>query len=209
MAKKEFRSGNAKQPADKNAGRPGQETADQAGKTPDRDQKEEKVEKPQEETEGSEEKQEAVSEADPVKTQIDELKDKILRQAAEFDNFRKRTEREKSQMFDTGAAHVIEKILPVVDNFERGLATAPDADKEGAFAEGMNMIYKQMIKALTDLGVTPIEALGKEFDPNFHNAVMQTPATDEYPSGTVAQEMQKGYLYHDTVIRHSMVAVSE
>lgn len=159
--------------------------------------------------ESTEEQGEKAEETDPVKAQIDELKDKVLRQAAEFDNFRKRTEREKSQMFDTGAAHVIEKILPVVDNFERGLATAPDADKEGSFAEGMNMIYKQLTKALTDLGVTPIEALGKEFDPAFHNAVMQTPATDEYPSGTVAQELQKGYMYHDTVIRHSMVAVSE
>ncbi len=145
---------------------------------------------------------------DPVKAQIEELKDKCMRQMAEFENFRKRTDKEKAQMFDTGAAHVIEKILPVVDNFERGLATAPADEGSKAFAEGMSMIYKQLTKALEDLGVTPIEALGQEYDPNLHNAVMQTEATEEYPAGTVAQEMQKGYMYHDTVIRHSMVAVA-
>ncbi|MCR4763585.1 MAG: nucleotide exchange factor GrpE [Lachnospiraceae bacterium] len=146
--------------------------------------------------------------ADPLKEQIKELQDKCMRQMAEFENFRKRTDREKSQMFDTGAAHVIERILPVVDNFERGLASAPKNEENKAFADGMSMIYKQLSKALEDLGVTPIEALGREFDPNFHNAVMQTEATEEFPAGTVAQEMQKGYLYHDTVIRHSMVSVA-
>ena len=154
-------------------------------------------------------KKEKAEKPDPLKEEIKELKDKCMRQMAEFENFRKRTDKEKAQMFDSGAAHAIEKILPVVDNFERGLAAIPEAEKGGAVAEGMEKIYRQLAKALEDLGVAPIEALGKEFDPNYHNAVMQTEATEEYPSGVVAQEMQKGYLYHDTVIRHSMVAVSE
>ncbi len=146
---------------------------------------------------------------DPLKEQIKDLTDKCMRQMAEFENFRKRTDKEKAQMFDTGAAHVIEKLLPVVDSFERGLASVPETDKGSPLAEGMDKIYKQLYKSLEELGVTPIEALGKEFDPNFHNAVMQTEATEEYPSGVVSQEMQKGYLYHETVIRHSMVAVAE
>ena len=154
-------------------------------------------------------KKEKAEKPDPLMEEIRELKDKCMRQMAEFENFRKRTEREKAQMFDTGASHVLEKLLPVVDNFERGLAAAPEGAQADAFADGMNMIYKQLTKMLEDLGVTPIEALGKPFDPNFHNAVMQVEATEEYPSGTVAQEMQKGYLYHDNVLRHSMVAVAE
>ncbi len=154
-------------------------------------------------------KKEKAEKPDPLMEEIRELKDKCMRQMAEFENFRKRTDKEKAQMFDAGAANVIEKILPVVDNFERGMAAIPEADRGGALAEGMEKIYRQLAKTLEDLGVTPIEALGKEFDPNFHNAVMQTEATEEYPSGVVAQEMQKGYLYHETVIRHSMVAVSE
>ena len=145
---------------------------------------------------------------DPLKEKIDELQDRCMRQMAEFENFRKRTDREKAQMFDTGVVNVVEKLLPVVDNFERGLASAPTSEGDKAFADGMNMIYKQMVKLLDDLGVKPIEALGQDFDPNFHNAVMQVEATEEYPSGKVAQEMQKGYIYHDTVVRHSMVAVA-
>lgn len=170
-------------------------------------------EAPQEEKEGRKslfgQKKDKAAKTDPLKEQVEELKDKCMRQMAEFENFRKRTEREKAQMFDTGASHVLEKLLPVVDNFERGLAAAPEGAQADAFADGMNMIYKQLTKMLEDLGVTPIEALGKPFDPNFHNAVMQVTATEEYPSGTVAQEMQKGYLYHDNVLRHSMVAVAE
>ncbi len=146
---------------------------------------------------------------DPLKEKIDELQDRCMRQMAEFENFRKRTDREKAQMFDTGVVSVVEKILPVVDNFERGLAAAPSSEEDKAFADGMNMIYKQLVKMLDDLGVKPIEALGQDFDPAFHNAVMQVEATEEYASGKVAQEMQKGYIYHDTVVRHSMVAVSE
>ena len=134
------------------------------------------------------------------------LEDRVKRQMAEFDNFRKRTDREKEQMFSMGERSVIEKMLPVVDNFERGLAAVPEGEKDSALASGMEMIYKQLMKQLEDLGVAPIEAVGKPFDPNFHNAVMQV-ESDEYESGTVAQEFQKGYLYHDTVIRHSMVGV--
>ncbi len=145
---------------------------------------------------------------DPLKEKIQELQDKYVRQVAEFDNFRKRTEKEKSQMFEQGQANVLEKMLPVVDNFERGLSAAPEDEAGKAFAEGMNMIYKQLMKQLEDLGVTPIEALGQEFDPNLHNAVMQV-ASEEYESGMVAQELQKGYKFHDTVLRHSMVAVAE
>ena len=143
---------------------------------------------------------------DAVKAQIHELQDKVMRQMAEFENFRKRSEKEKSAMFETGAKSVIEKILPVVDNFERGLATVPENEKDSPFVDGMNKVYKQLITELENLGVKPIEAVGKEFDPNFHNAVMQV-ENDELEPGTVAQELLKGYMYRDTVVRHSMVAV--
>lgn len=137
---------------------------------------------------------------------IEELNDRLIRQIAEFDNFRKRTEKEKSQMFEIGAKDIIEKILPVVDNFERGLATVPEAEKESAFVQGIELVYKQLMKALEDAGVKPIEAVGKEFDPNFHNAVMH--AEDEnFGENIVAEEFQKGYLYRDSVVRHSMVKV--
>ena len=140
------------------------------------------------------------------KAKYAELNDKYLRLFSEFDNFRKRTAKEKEQMFSMGEKSVIEKMLPVIDNFERGLAAVPEADKENPLASGMEMIYKQLVKQLEDLGVKPIEAVGKEFDPNFHNAVMQV-ESEEYESGVVAQEFLKGYMYHDTVIRHSMVGV--
>lgn len=143
---------------------------------------------------------------DALKEKVDELEDKVKRQMAEFENFRKRTDREKQAMFETGAKSVIEKILPVIDNFERGLAMVPEAEKEAPFVDGMNKIYKQMMAELEAIGVKPIEAVGAEFDPNFHNAVMQV-ENDELESGTVAQELLKGYTYRDTVVRHSMVAV--
>lgn len=139
---------------------------------------------------------------------IAELKDKNLRQMAEFDNFRKRTEVEKSQMFDMGVKSVVEKILPVVDNFERGLATLSDEQKAEPFAAGIDKVYQQLMTELAGIGIEPIEAVGLEFDPNQHNAVMQV-QSDEYESGIVAQEMQKGYKYRDTVVRYSMVAVVE
>ena len=137
---------------------------------------------------------------------VDELEDRVKRQMAEFDNFRKRTDKEKTAMFETGAKSVIEKILPVVDNFERGLATVPEGEKGSGFADGMQMIYKQLMTELDNLGVKPIEAVGQEFNPEFHNAVMQV-ESEEYESGIVAQELQKGYMYRDSVVRHSMVAV--
>lgn len=138
--------------------------------------------------------------------QIAELNDKLKRQMAEFDNFRKRTEREKSQMYEVGAKSVIEKILPVVDNFERGLAAVPEESKEDGFVQGMDKIYKQLMTELETIGVKPIEAVGQEFNPDFHNAVMQV-ESEEYESGVVAQELLKGYMYRESVVRHSMVAV--
>lgn len=137
---------------------------------------------------------------------IEELTDQVKRQMAEFDNFRKRTEKEKTQMYEIGAKSIIEKILPVVDNFERGLAAVPEEQKSDAFVDGMDKIYKQMMTVFAELDVAPIEAVGKEFDPEFHNAVMQV-ESEEFESGVVAQELQKGYTYRDTVVRHSMVAV--
>lgn len=137
---------------------------------------------------------------------IAELSDRVQRQMAEFDNFRKRTEKEKAQMFEIGAKSIIEKILPVVDNFERGLSAVPEDAKDDPFVEGMDKIYKQLMTELENLEVKPIEAVGTEFNPEFHNAVMQV-ESDEFESGIVAQELQKGYMYRDSVVRHSMVAV--
>ena len=138
--------------------------------------------------------------------QIEELNDRLKRQMAEFENFRKRSEKEKSQMFDMGAKTIVEKILPVIDNFERGLAAVPDDKKNDPFITGMDKVYKQMLTELDAAGVKPIECVGQEFDPDFHNAVMQV-ENDELESGTVAQELQKGYMYKDSVVRHSMVSV--
>ena len=139
---------------------------------------------------------------------IEELTDQVKRQMAEFENFRKRTEKEKAQMFDMGAKTVIEKILPIVDNFERGFTMVEEADKDDAFVQGMDKVYKQLMTEFEAIGVKPIEAVGQEFNPDFHNAVMQV-ASEEYESGVVAQELLKGYTYKETVVRHSMVAVSE
>lgn len=144
---------------------------------------------------------------DAYKEQIGQLEDKVKRQLAEFENFRNRTEKEKAAMFEIGAKSVIEKILPVIDNFERGFATVEPEDEGDAFVGGMQQVYKQLMKELDDIGVKPIEALGQEFDPNLHNAVMQV-ESEEYESGVVAQELLKGYTYRDSVVRHSMVAVT-
>ena len=138
---------------------------------------------------------------------IEELEDKVKRQLAEFENFRNRTEKEKSRMYEFGARDVIEKMLPVVDNFERGLAAIPEAEKGGPVASGMEMIYKQIMTTLEGLGVTPIDALNKPFDPNFHNAVMHV-EDDEIEESTVVEEFQKGYIYKEHVIRYSMVKVA-
>ena len=142
-----------------------------------------------------------------LKARIDELEDRVKRQMAEFENFRKRTDKEKAAMFETGAKSVIEKILPVVDNFERGLAAVPEDEKGSAFVDGMNKVYKQLLTELDNMGVKPIEAVGQEFDPNFHNAVMHI-EDENFGENIVAEEFQKGYTYHDTVVRHSMVKVA-
>ena len=139
--------------------------------------------------------------------QIEELNDRVKRQMAEFENFRKRTEKEKSQMYDMGAKSIVEKILPVIDNFERGLAAVPEDAKDDPFVDGMNKIYKQMISVLEEAGVKAIEAEGKEFDPDFHNAVMHV-EDESLGENIVAEELQKGYMYRDTVVRHSMVKVA-
>ena len=138
---------------------------------------------------------------------IEELTDRVRRQMAEFDNFRKRTEKEKTQMFETGAKSIVEKILPVVDNFERGLAAVTEEEKGTPFVEGMEKIYKQMMTVLEEAGVKPIEAVGQEFDPNLHNAVMHV-EDEEFGENIIAEEFQKGYTYRYSVVRHSMVKVA-
>ena len=153
-----------------------------------------------------EKRKEKKDKRDKKDERIDELEDKVKRQMAEFENFRKRTDKEKSQMYEVGAKSVIEKILPVIDNFERGLASVPEEEKGNAFVEGMDKIYKQMMTELSSIGVEEIEAVGTEFDPELHNAVMQV-ESEEYESGIIAQELQKGYMYRDSVVRHSMVGV--
>ena len=139
---------------------------------------------------------------------LKELNDKLLRKAAEFDNFRKRNEKEKSQMFEIGAKSIVEKILPVIDNFERGLETVPQNDSDNAFVEGMQRIYKQFLTCMEEAGVKPIEAIGKEFDPNFHNAVMHDEDTEQ-GENIVIEELQKGYMIKDRILRPSLVKVSE
>ncbi len=157
-----------------------------------------------------EEKKEAAGEKkkmDPKDEQIAKLKDQLMRQMAEFDNFRKRTEKEKASMYDMGAVDVIKKLLPIVDNFERGLALLSDDEKKMPFADGMEKVYRQTVKMLSDIGVKPIESVGKTFDPDRHNAVMHC-EDDSVGDNTVVQELEKGYTYHDTVVRYSMVKVA-
>ena len=139
--------------------------------------------------------------------QIEELQDRLKRQMAEFDNFRKRTEKEKAAMYEIGAKDIIEKILPVLDNFERGLAAVPEDEKGSSFAEGIEKIYKQFVKTLEDAGVETIEAVGQQFDPNLHNAVMHV-EDEKYGENEIAMELQKGYKYRGSVVRHSMVQVA-
>ncbi len=137
---------------------------------------------------------------------IEELNDKYMRTFAEFDNFRKRSEKEKAAMFEVGAKSIIERMLPIVDNFERGLATLSEEEKSQPFADGMDKVYKQLMKALEEAGVTPIEAVGKEFDPNLHNAVMHG-EDENLGENIIAEEYQKGYMYRESVVRYSMVKV--
>ncbi len=144
---------------------------------------------------------------DPRDEKIEELTDRVKRQMAEFENFRKRSEKEKSTMYEMGARDIIERMLPVIDNFERGLATVPEDEKGSPIAEGMEKIYKQFQKTLEEAGVKAIEAVGQEFDPNFHNAVMHVD-DDSLGENIVAEELQKGYMYRESVVRHSMVKVA-
>ena len=173
----------------------------------------EEAAEPTEETEGSEVGSGFMktfgrkNKKDKKDEKIEELTDRLTRQMAEFDNFRKRTEKEKSQMYEIGAKDIIEKILPVVDNFERGIAAVPEEEKSNPFAEGMEKIYKQLMTTLEEIGVKPIEAVGQEFDPDFHNAVMHV-EDEEVGENIITEEFQKGYLYRDSVVRHSMVKVA-
>ena len=176
-------------------------------KKPAETKKEDVPEEPEENKKKAFGKKKKDSRTAAYEEKIADLEDQVKRQMAEFENFRKRTEKEKSMMFEMGAKSVIDKLLPVVDNFERGLATIPE-EEENSFSEGMNKIYKQMMTELDKLGVKPIEALGKEFNPDLHNAVMQV-ESDEYEEGIIAQELLKGYTYRDSVVRHSMVAVAQ
>ncbi|MCB7305149.1 nucleotide exchange factor GrpE [Bariatricus massiliensis] len=169
----------------------------------------------QEENQDSEEEQEPKKkkffEKKPKKDKkdekIEELTDKLTRQMAEFDNYRKRTEKEKSAMYEIGAKDVVEKILAVVDNFERGLQSVPEEEKDAPFMQGMDKIYKQLMTTLEEIGVKPIEAVGQEFNPDFHNAVMHV-EDEGFGENIVAEEFQKGYTYRDSVVRHSMVKVA-
>ena len=181
-----------------------------------REETADETEKQAEHAEDTETEEENVSEKkgffgkkkkDKKDTQIEDLTDKLRRQMAEFDNFRKRTEKEKSGMFEMGAKSVVEKLLPVVDNFERGLASVPEDQKEDPFVAGVDKVYKQLLTVFDELGVKPIEAVGQPFDPNFHNAVMHV-EDDEQGENVVVEEFQKGYMYHDSVVRHSMVKVA-
>ena len=193
-----------------------QETAEEAAEETAEETAQETSEEASEEAadsekaeEGSEEKKKffGKKKKDKKEEKIEELTDKLTRQMAEFDNFRKRTEKEKSQMYEVGAKDIIEKILPVVDNFERGLAAVTEEEKENAFVQGMEKVYKQLMTTLEGIEVKPIEAVGKEFDPNFHNAVMHV-EDENLGENIVAEEFQKGYLYRDSVVRHSMVKVA-
>ena len=159
------------------------------------------------ETRENEAKEAKDAKKDPKDAQIEELQDRLKRQMAEFDNFRKRTEKEKAAMYEIGAKDIIEKILPVLDNFERGRAAVPEDEKGSSFAEGIEKIYKQFVKTLEDAGVESIEAVGKQFDPNLHNAVMHV-EDEKYGENEIAMELQKGYKYRGSVVRHSMVQVA-
>ena len=198
--KEESKEGTAGEAASDETSEKQPDETEQAEKQP-----EEPVEEPETDGKKHHGKKDKKNKKDPRDEKIAELEDRVKRQMAEFENFRKRTDKEKSQMFEMGAKSVVEKILPVIDNFERGLENVPEGSDD-AFVSGMQMIYKQMTDELDKIGVKPIEAVGQPFDPNIHNAVMQV-ESEEYESGTVAQELQKGYMYHETLIRPSMVSV--
>lgn len=198
----------AEETAQETAEEAAEETAEETAQETSEEASEEAADSEKAE-EGSEEKKKffGKKKKDKKDEKIEELTDKLTRQMAEFDNFRKRTEKEKSQMYEVGAKDIIEKILPVVDNFERGLAAVTEEEKENAFVQGMEKVYKQLMTTLEGIEVKPIEAVGKEFDPNFHNAVMHV-EDENLGENIVAEEFQKGYLYRDSVVRHSMVKVA-
>ena len=194
------------------------ENCGETSKEVEKDKKSETEKKPEEKQEASKseaekkdtkkaKEAEKPKKKDPKDEQIDKLKDQVMRQMAEFDNFRKRTEKEKASMYDMGAIDVIKKLLPIVDNFERGLALLTEDEKKMPFADGMEKVYRQTTKMLADLGVEPIEAVGKTFDPDKHNAVMHC-EDDSVGANTVVQELEKGYTYHDSVVRYSLVKVA-
>ena len=185
------------------------EAAETIGSVEEEDSKETEESQDTKDTESKEKKKffAKKEKKDKKDEKIEELTDRLTRQMAEFDNFRKRTEREKSQMYEIGAKDIIEKILPVIDNFERGLAAVPEESKEDPFVEGMEKIYKQIMTTLEGVGVKPIEAVGQEFNPDFHNAVMHV-EDEEAGENIITEEFQKGYMYHDSVVRHSMVKVA-
>ena len=178
--------------------------AGEAGEESTEDSNEKKIE--EESTEDSKEKKKKKVKKDKRDEKIEELNDRLMRNLAEFENFRNRAEKEKGAMFEIGAKSVIEKILPVVDNLERGFDGLSDEERETPFVKGIDAVYKQMLTALEELGVTAIEAVGQEFDPNLHNAVMHD-EDDSEESNKVIEEFQKGYMYKDSVVRHSMVKV--
>lgn len=187
-----------------------EEVSDNEEEEPDEEQEPDEEEEPDEEDEDKKSGKKLFgkkNKKDKKDEKIEELTDRLTRQMAEFDNFRKRTEKEKSQMYEIGAKDIIEKILPVVDNFERGIAAVPEEEKSNPFAEGMEKIYKQLMTTLEEIGVKPIEAVGQEFDPDFHNAVMHV-EDEEVGENIITEEFQKGYLYRDSVVRHSMVKVA-
>lgn len=190
-----------------------QETATETEETvEDTEEVEEGEEEPAEESEAGETKEKKKlfgrkPKKDPKDEKIEELTDRVTRQMAEFDNFRKRTEKEKAAMYEVGAKSIIEKLLPIVDNFERGLAAVPEEQKEDSFVTGMEMVYKQIMTTFEAVGVKPIEAVGTEFNPDLHNAVMHV-EDEEVGENIVVEEFQKGYTYRDSVVRHSMVKVA-
>ena len=192
---------------DKEAGSTVDAAAEDTGKT----ENTEDTEECQKEAEDSKESGKKLfgkkNKKDKKDEKIEELTDRLTRQMAEFDNFRKRTEKEKSHMYEVGAKDIIDKILPVVDNFERGLGAVGEEEKENPFVQGMEMVYKQLMTTLEEVGVKPIEAVGKEFDPEFHNAVMHV-EDENFGENIVTEEFQKGYTYRDSIVRHSMVKVA-
>lgn len=192
-----------------------EEKAEKTEETPSEETGSEAEAEEEAEEDGDEESEEKKKEGgkffkkkkDKKDEKIEELNDKYTRLFAEFDNFRKRSEKEKTAMFEVGAKSVIEKILPIIDSFERGLATMPEEEKSTGFAEGMDKVYKQLITSLEEAGVKQIEAVGQEFDPNLHNAVMHV-EDENFGENIIAEEFQKGYMYRETVVRHSMVKVA-